>query len=130
ILQDVHWSDGNFGYFPTYALGNAYSAQILNAMEKDIDVQSNLRAADFSKIDAWLAEKIHRYGSLLSPDEILAQITDEGFSPRYYIEYLTDKYESLYHLRADSSGGGCATGVFSVSALLILAVAALRRRKR
>jgi len=129
ILQDVHWSNGEFGYFPTYALGNAYSAQILNAMEKDIDVQSSLRAADFSEIDAWLTEKIHKYGALLSPDEILAQITKEGFSPRYYIRYLTNKYESLYDLPTDS-GGCAATKSALAAALLILAAAAARGTKR
>ena len=98
-------------------------------MEKEIDVQSGLRAADLSEINAWLTENIHRYGALLSPDEILLGITDEGFSPHYYIEYLTDKYESLYGLRTDSGGCAATTGALA-AALLLLVVAAIRVRRR
>ena len=99
ILQDVHWSYGEFGYFPTYALGNAYAAQIWNAMEKDFDLSAAVRALDFETINTWLTEKIHRHGSLLDSQQILAQITDEGFTSRYYIDYLTQKYAALYGIQ-------------------------------
>ena len=79
-----------------FSIFSPYLEQLIEYRKKFIGYR--LRAADFSEINAWLTEKIHRHGSLLSPDEILSQITDEGFSPRYYIEYLTEKYEALYGL--------------------------------
>lgn len=56
-LQDVHWACGDFGYFPTYALGSAYASQIYHAMQKDLDVDAEIRTGSFSGIEKWLAEK-------------------------------------------------------------------------
>jgi len=98
VLQDIHWSFGEFGYFPSYSLGSADAALIWATMEKDFDVTAAVRALDFGKVNGWLTEKIHRHGAYLDPGEIRAQISGEGFTPRHYIEYLNRKYRELYGL--------------------------------
>lgn len=98
ILQDVHWSDGSFGYFPTYALGSAFSAQFMKAMRKDIDVDALLENNKFDVIIAWLKEHIHQYGCRYTADEIMLKATGEPFNPDYYLDYLEEKYTKLYNL--------------------------------
>ncbi|MBQ1530833.1 MAG: carboxypeptidase M32 [Solobacterium sp.] len=98
ILQDVHWADGSFGYFPTYALGSAFSAQFMHAMRKDIDVDDLLRNSHYDVIMNWLKEHIHKYGCRYNADEIMHMATGEAFDPNYYLDYLEDKYTKLYHL--------------------------------
>ena len=97
ILQDIHWSSGYFGYFPTYALGSAVGAQLLKTMEKDIDIDANL-TGDISKITSWLKENFQKYGALYKLDDLLKISTGQGFNPNYYIDYLIDKYTKLYNL--------------------------------
>lgn len=96
VLQDVHWSAGLIGYFPTYALGTAYSAQIYYSMLKEIDVEECVRNNDIKAINMWLKEKIHQYGSSKTPKEILLEVTNEEFNPMYYVRYLKEKYTKLY----------------------------------
>lgn len=98
ILQDVHWSDGSFGYFPTYALGSAFSAQFMKAMRKDIDVDALLENNKFDEIIAWLKEHIHQYGCRYTAEEIMLKATGEPFNPDYYLDYLEEKYTKLYNL--------------------------------
>lgn len=98
ILQDMHWASAMFGYFPTYALGSAYAAQFFNAMQKEVDVDKALSDNDFAKIQSWLKEKIHHYGSFKRADEILMEVTREKFNPNYYIDGLIEKYSKLYGL--------------------------------
>jgi carboxypeptidase Taq len=98
VLQDVHWSLGLFGYFPSYAIGNAYAAQIWNFMEKDLDLNNAIRTLDFKSINLWLTEKIHKHGALLEPSDILSQITSEDFTSKYYINYIKRKYTGIYNL--------------------------------
>ncbi|PKK97707.1 MAG: carboxypeptidase, partial [Tenericutes bacterium HGW-Tenericutes-2] len=98
ILQDVHWSQGSFGYFPTYALGSAYAAQIYHAMSKDIDINQSINDENLRKIADWLKEHIHKYGSSKPPKEILKLATGEDFNPNYYVDYLIEKYSKLYQL--------------------------------
>lgn len=98
VLQDVHWSEGLFGYFPSYALGNAYAAQFDEAMRKDLDIDNLLKTGDFITIRNWLSDKIHKYGALKKPNEIIINATNEELNPKYFIEYLEDKYSSLYKL--------------------------------
>ncbi|MBR4942205.1 MAG: carboxypeptidase M32 [Clostridia bacterium] len=97
-LQDSHWSGGSFGYFPSYALGSAYSAQMLRNMEQDIDVWGSVSNGDLSPVTAWLKEKIHKYGSLLEPGEVVKQACGE-FDPTVYTDYLEDKFLRLYGLK-------------------------------
>ncbi len=98
ILQDVHWSDGSFGYFPTYALGSAFSAQFMKTMRKDIDVDALLENNKFDEIIAWLKEHIHQYGCRYTAEEIMLKATGEPFNPDYYLDYLEEKYTKLYNL--------------------------------
>lgn len=93
VLQDVHWSYGNFGYFPTYALGSAIASQLFAAMNKDFDVYASLADGTTSKINDWLKQHVHKYGSSKYPDEILRIATGEDFNPDYYIDYLIAKYD-------------------------------------
>lgn len=96
ILQDVHWSGGSFGYFPTYALGSAFAAQFMHQMRQDIDVDEALRSGHYEKCMDWLKEHVHRYGCRYDAEEILQKVTGESFSPSYYLDYLETKYKKLY----------------------------------
>ncbi len=97
-LQDVHWS-GSYGYFPSYALGNAYGVQILRTMEKDFDVYAAIRQGELSKVAAWLKEHVFSIASLTDPDEWIRAITGESLNVDYYLDYLEDKYTRLYELK-------------------------------
>ena len=96
VLQDVHWSAGMFGYFPTYALGSAYAAQIYYTLIEELDFEGLIKEGNIATINAWLKEKIHHFGSLKKPREILKEITNEDFNPSYYVRYLKEKYQSLF----------------------------------
>jgi len=98
VLQDIHWSFGAFGYFPTYALGSAYSAQIVAHMKKDLDIEALIKAQDFEAIKGWLTEKIHQYGKVYTPNQLMEKSFGEKFDADYYVDYLTEKYSKLYEL--------------------------------
>lgn len=98
ILQDVHWCEGFMGYFPSYAIGSALSSQLMHHMSKEIDVYSELEKGDFSKITAWLTEKIHKYGSIYQPKELLEKSIGEQLDSKYYTDYLVEKFSKLYNL--------------------------------
>lgn len=95
-LQDVHWANGMLGYFPTYALGSAYAAQIYNAMSKDIDMEKAISSETISEIAEWLKEKLHKYGASKYPKELILLATGEEFTPDHYVNYLTEKYSAIY----------------------------------
>lgn len=96
-LQDSHWSGGSFGYFPSYALGSAYGAQMLRRMEQDVDVWGAAAKGDLTPITAWLREKVHQYGGLMEPADVVKNACGD-FSAEDYIQYLTRKYTELYGL--------------------------------
>ncbi len=98
ILQDVHWAGGMIGYFPSYALGSAYGVQMLSAMEKDFDPWADVEKGDLSRVTGWLGEKIHQYGCLLTPSQLLENAIGTTFDPGCYVDYLTRKFSALYHL--------------------------------
>ena len=98
-LQDVHWSGIAFGYFPSYALGNAYGAQILSTMKKDFDVDAAVAAGELYKVRDWLTEHVFSIASLTTPDEWIRAITGEGLNVNYYLDYLEDKFTRLYELK-------------------------------
>lgn len=99
VLQDMHWSDGSFGYFPSYALGYMYAAQWKHAMDKDIENFDALcEAGNLTPIREWLTEKVHRHGALKKPFELLQEGTGEGLNPTYLTTYLQEKYTRLYEL--------------------------------
>lgn len=97
-LQDSHWSGGGIGYFPSYALGGAYGAQMLDCMEKDVPgLWDKVAGGDLSAVTGWLKEHIHKYASLYEPKELFERSCG-AFQPKYYIDYLTKKYTKLYNL--------------------------------
>ena len=96
-LQDVHWT-GAYGYFPSYALGNAYGVQILRRMERDFDVEAALREGRLQPIRDWLCSRVFSIVSLQDPDEWLRSITGESLNVDYYLDYLEEKYTALYCL--------------------------------
>ena len=97
-LQDTHWSGGMIGYFPSYALGSAYGAQMLAKMNEDLgDVYADVAEGDLSKVTAWLKEKIHRHASFKKPGELFEEVCGK-FDPSYYTDYLTEKFTELYGL--------------------------------
>lgn len=97
ILQDVHWN-GGFAYFPSYALGNVISAQILNTMQKEMDVFGLVKDGKIKQINDWLKNNVYIYGMLVSPKELVKIVTKEDINPDYYIKYLTDKFTKIYEL--------------------------------
>jgi carboxypeptidase Taq len=100
VLQDVHWSDGSFGYFPSYALGYMYAAQIHKALLKDLpEFDELLEAGNIAPIRTWLNEKIHKYGKRKKPLEILKETTGEGLNVQYLIDYLEGKYKAVYKIK-------------------------------
>ena len=98
VLQDSHWSFGAIGYFPSYALGSAYGAQFLRRMKETVDIDAALEKGDFSPMNAWNREHIWRFGSLLTPAEILKNALGAPFDPTYYLDYLEEKCKDIYGL--------------------------------
>ena len=98
LMQDVHWYCGLIGYFPSYAIGNAYASQIYNTMKKDFDIEKALENQELNKITDWLGEKIHKYGKLKDTPEIIKEVTGEELNPKYYIDYLKEKYSKIYEI--------------------------------
>lgn len=97
-LQDVHWSGYAFGYFPSYALGNAYGAQILHRMQQDFDVDAAVLSGELSRVAAWLKEHVFSIASLSTPDEWIRSVTGESLNVNYYLDYLEKKFKALYAL--------------------------------
>lgn len=98
VLQDMHWSGGEIGYFPSYALGSAYAAQLYEKMAQDIDVEEALESGHFEKITEWLEQNVHRYGASKTMREIVEEVSGKPFDPHIYTNYLKDKYTKLYRL--------------------------------
>lgn len=99
-LQDTHWSGGAFGYFPTYALGSAYDAQFLPALERDgVDVDAAAASGDLSPVHAWLREKIWRHGRSKDAPELILGACGSPLDPGFYCAYLERKFGELYGLQ-------------------------------
>ncbi|MCX5773651.1 MAG: carboxypeptidase M32 [Fusobacteria bacterium] len=98
ILQDVHWSGGSFGYFPTYALGTAYASHILYHMRKTLDFDTLLEKGDLRPILNYLTQNIHQYGGLKTPSELIFNLGQEDFNPKYFTDYLKEKFSKIYNL--------------------------------
>lgn len=98
VLQDSHWSGGSMGYFPSYAIGSAYSAQIMDTMRKDLHVDELIRKGDFKPIVAWLTDKIYRFGKSMDPADLIRHACGKPFDPAYYTDYLTEKFKKIYQL--------------------------------
>jgi carboxypeptidase Taq len=98
VLQDSHWATGLFGYFPSYAIGSAYGAQLIKRMEREIDVWGSVRAGDLGPIVEWLTAHIYRFGAMKDPGKLMEEAFGAPFDPTYYTDYLTKKYTELYRL--------------------------------
>tara|TARA_B100000900_G_scaffold327704_2_gene287874 strand:+ start:1151 stop:2650 length:1500 start_codon:yes stop_codon:yes gene_type:complete len=99
VLQDIHWSFGAFGYFPTYTLGNLYSAQLLTAARKKLpNHDEDMRAGNFTPLLQWMRENVHVRGSIVTPAELIEEATGHPPSPDDFVEYLREKVERLYNL--------------------------------
>lgn len=95
VLQDMHWT-GGFGYFPSYALGNAYNAMYLKEIKKDMDFDKVISDGDLSKIKDWLKERVFKKANVLTPTEWLKDICGKSLSAKDFLEYLNDKYSKIY----------------------------------
>ncbi|HEY4955497.1 MAG TPA: carboxypeptidase M32, partial [Gemmatimonadaceae bacterium] len=94
-LQDIHWSDGLIGYFPTYTLGNVYAAQLFAAAERALGpLEEAFAGGDFRSLRAWLIEHVHRHGKLYKAAEVIERATGSAPDPSALIESLSRRYRS------------------------------------
>ena len=101
VLQDIHWSMGAIGYFPTYTLGNLYAAQLLEAARKDLpNHDDQIRSGEFGPLLNWMRENVHGRGSVLKPADLIEEATGSPPSPDAFVRYLSSKVESLYEVTA------------------------------
>lgn len=100
ILQDVHWSFGGFGYFPTYLLGNLYAAQWRAALRKEVpDMDARVARGELLFIKEWLNRKIHQYGRRYSSTELCTRVSGEPLNPLHFKRYLHERFDALYGLK-------------------------------
>ena len=99
VLQDIHWSAGLIGYFPTYALGNLVSAQLWEKINKDIrDLDQQIHKGKFDALLAWLRKNIHVHGHKYDPQDLVKKVAGSKIDPSAYVRYLTKKYSDIYGL--------------------------------
>ena len=99
-LQDIHWSMGGLGYFPTYTLGNLYAAQFMEKARQDLgDLDASFRNGGFGRLKEWLNTNIHRPGQRYRPRELCRRVTGQPLSHRPLLEYLWKKYGALYGIQ-------------------------------
>ncbi|NHJ04506.1 MAG: carboxypeptidase M32 [Candidatus Heimdallarchaeota archaeon] len=97
VLQDMHWPYAAFGYFPNFAFGNIYGGQLLWKMKQEIqDWESVLGKGQISTIIDWLQKNIYHKGNLMDPQVLIEKVTGKPISPKYFIDYLHEKYSKLY----------------------------------
>lgn len=97
VLQDIHWSAGMVGYFPTYSLGNMLSAQIWERIQKEIpDLNEKIMLGEFSTLREWLRENLHRHGRKFSPRETIQKVTGQPIRVDAYVRYLKEKFGEIY----------------------------------
>ncbi|MFW9941529.1 MAG: carboxypeptidase M32 [Candidatus Thorarchaeota archaeon] len=99
VLQDVHWSMGSIGYFPTYFLGNLYAAQIYNsALKANPNLPEDYKKGEFSNLLSYLRENIHQHGSVYRANELIKRVTGEDLNPDYFLKYIETKFKPIYRL--------------------------------
>jgi carboxypeptidase Taq len=99
VLQDVHWSLGAFGYFPTYTLGNLYAVQFFEQAKLEIPhLEDEIAAGQLMVLKRWLGQKIHRWGRMFTPDHLVQRVTGTSLSPEPFLAYVEKKYGELYQL--------------------------------
>ena len=100
VLQDTHWNDGLIGYFPTYVLGNIYSAMIYSAIKKEHpQLEKDIEKLDFTYVRGWLKEHIHKYGASKTTKEIIKNACGKEPDMKDYIAYLKSKYYRIYGVK-------------------------------
>ena len=96
VLQDVHWSDSNFGYFPTYAIGNVIAVQLWEQATGELtDLDREFERGEFGSLREWLGEHVHRWGRAFEPPELLERVVGGPLDPEPYLAYLREKVEAL-----------------------------------
>ncbi len=99
VLQDVHWSRGSMGYFPTYAMGNLIGGQIWAVLTRELgDVDSLMASGNFASILGWLQERIYSQGKLYTPKELVRRVTGKDMQPGDWLDYARRKYTEVYAL--------------------------------
>jgi carboxypeptidase Taq len=99
VLQDVHWSLGSFGYFPTYTLGNLYSVQFFDQARQEIpNLDEQIAQGQLLELRRWLEQKIHRWGRMFTPDHLVQRVTGKSLTPEPFLRYLEEKFGELYGL--------------------------------
>ncbi len=99
VLQDLHWSVGAFGYFPTYTLGNLYASQFYDQAHRDIsNLEGEIEAGRLIVLTQWLNQKIHRWGRTFTTDQLARRVTGRELSPEPFLTYLENKYGEIYKL--------------------------------
>ena len=99
VLQDIHWSHGSFGYFPTYTIGSFYAAQFFNKASLDIkDIDNKILDGNTTELLDWLRNNIHKHGEKYDAKDLCKRITGEELNFKYFMEYVTKKYSDIYNL--------------------------------
>lgn len=97
VLQDVHWSHGYFGYFPSYAIGNIYSGHLLSKLNRDMPGwREGISKGSFAPVLGWLRDNVHSLGNLYDPLVMLKKVTGEEIDPGHFVRYLDEKYSRIY----------------------------------
>jgi carboxypeptidase Taq len=97
VLQDIHWSGGSMGYFPTYALGNLVSVQLWERIHQEIpDLERQIGNGQLGGLLEWLRTNIHQYGSKFEPQELIQRVTGSKIDPQPYVRYLQEKFGHIY----------------------------------
>jgi len=97
VMQDTHWASGSFGYFPSYALGNIYSGQILATLTGEVpEWKAQISKGDFKEVKQWLTENIYMYGNRFDPSDFIRNISGEEINVAPFLEYLNNKFSNIY----------------------------------
>ncbi len=97
VMQDVHFAQGYFGYFPTYLMGAIIAAQLHHFAAKQIpDFQTRMQQADYKPLQEWLRKNVHEKGSLYNANDLIKSVCGEPISISYFMEYLKNKYCGIY----------------------------------
>ena len=97
VLQDMHWSGGSFGYFPTYVIGTIYASQLFKQLsQENSSLTEEIEQGNFINILSWLRKNVHQYGRLMTADEIIKKTCGDGLNSKVFVSYLKDKYYPLY----------------------------------
>ncbi|WP_302082286.1 carboxypeptidase M32 [Salinibaculum rarum] len=97
-LQDIHWCHGAFSYFPTYTLGSVLAAQLDATIREELPLDVQIRNGEFDPLREWLREHVHQHGSQYTTPELIQRATGEQFTADYFLEYVDEKYGSLYDI--------------------------------